>query len=75
MNALRRAAQPYVMQIRREWRIVVPIRGKLCPKVSKTAFTTRDAAERCLQSAEGKAMVLRFRERRGAAPLQGTLAA
>lgn len=56
-------APAYVMQIKRDWRIVVPVRGKLNPKVSSAAFTTRDAAVLWLGSFDGQDFIAKARQR------------
>jgi hypothetical protein len=66
-----RHSPAYVGQIGREWRIVVPIRGKLCPKVATPAFLEREAAELWLRSPDGQQAVMRLRERPQRAPLLG----
>jgi hypothetical protein len=66
-----RHSPAYVGQIGREWRIVVPIRGKLCPKVATPAFLEREAAELWLHSPDGQQAVMRLRERPQRAPLIG----
>jgi hypothetical protein len=66
-----RHSPAYVGQIGREWRIVVPIRGKLCPKVATPAFLEREAAELWLRSPDGQQAVVRLRERPQRAPLLG----
>lgn len=58
-----RHSPAYVTQIGREWRVVVPIRGKLCPKLAAPMFLAREAAELWLRSADGQQCVLRLRER------------
>jgi hypothetical protein len=58
-----RHSPAYVGQIGREWRIVVPIRGKLCPKLATPAFLARDAAELWLRSTDGEQAVMRLRQR------------
>lgn len=64
----RRAMEPrhspaYVAQIGREWRVVVPIRGKLSPKLATTTFLARAEAEIWLRSADGQLAIARLRER------------
>ena len=44
----------YVLQIKRQWRVVVPIRGKLTPKICAPEFPSRGAAEAWLRSDEGE---------------------
>jgi hypothetical protein len=66
-----RHSPAYVGQIGREWRIVVPIRGKLCPKLAIPAFTEREAAELWLRSSDGQQAVVKLRERPQRAPLIG----
>jgi hypothetical protein len=43
----------YILQIRREWRVVVPIRGKLTPRICVNEFPSRATAEAWLHSDEG----------------------
>jgi hypothetical protein len=54
---------PYVLQIRGRWRIVVPIRGKLSPKICEVEFATRASAEAWLRSEEGTITVGMARSR------------
>ena len=51
----------YVLQIQKRWRVVVPIRGKLTPRLWAEAFSTRAAAEEWLRSEEGINSVLAMR--------------
>ena len=46
--ALPRAPHPpaYVAQLRKAWRVVVPVRGRLSPRVIARAFPTQSAALR-----------------------------
>jgi hypothetical protein len=44
----------YVAQIRQSWRVVVPIRGRLSPKVCAPEFDTQIGAIAWLQSAAGQ---------------------
>ena len=48
---------PYVMRVAREWRVVVPIRGKLAARTCKQRFATKLAAEEWLQSSEGTEVI------------------
>jgi hypothetical protein len=43
----------YVLQIKKQWRVVVPIRGKLTPRICATEFPSRASAETWLRSYEG----------------------
>jgi len=43
----------YVLEMRGRWRIVVPVRGKLAPKICPAEFATRAGAEAWLRSEEG----------------------
>jgi len=44
----------YVMPMRGSWRVVVPIRGRLSPKVLPETFPTRDEAGTWLDSDAGR---------------------
>ena len=66
-----RHSPAYVARIGREWRIVVPIRGKLCPKLATPMFLAREAAELWLRSSDGQQCVVRLRERPQRAHLVG----
>ena len=46
-------APAYVLEIRNAWRVVVPIRGKLTPRIGADIFPTRSAAEAWLLSDMG----------------------
>jgi hypothetical protein len=44
----------YVLEIKRRWRIVGPIRGKLTPKIHATEFSSRASAQAWLRSEDGQ---------------------
>jgi hypothetical protein len=46
-------APAYVLEIRNAWRVVVPVRGKLTPRIGAETFCTRAAAEAWLFSDTG----------------------
>ncbi len=50
----------YALQIKRQWRIVVPISGKLTPKICPTEFPSRASAEAWLYSDDGQRTVGSF---------------
>jgi hypothetical protein len=52
------------MQIAGHWRVVVPIRGKLTPRVCADVFTSRRHAEEWLCSEDGRLTVDELRARR-----------
>jgi hypothetical protein len=54
----------YALQIGRDWRIVVPIRGKLSAKTCARPFETRAEAEAWLRSRDGQATVALLRGER-----------
>lgn len=56
MRAVRHSP-PYVAELGRAWRIVVPIRGKLSPRVMDHAFPSRQQAVQFLASEEGRQQV------------------
>jgi hypothetical protein len=58
-----RHSPPYVAELGRSWRIVVPIAGKLSPRVMSHAFPNRAAATAFLASQEGQAQVEQERGR------------
>jgi hypothetical protein len=53
----------YVLHIKRRWRVVVPIRGKLTPKLCGKEFPSRGAAEAWLRSDAGQREVETYRSR------------
>jgi hypothetical protein len=53
----------YVLEIKRQWRVVVPIRGKLTPRICATEFPSRASAETWLRSDEGERTVDAYRSR------------
>ena len=57
--ALPRAPHPpaYVAQLRKAWRVVVPVRGRLSPRVIARAFPTQSAALSWLASEDGQTAV------------------
>jgi hypothetical protein len=57
--AIPRAPHPpaYVAKLRKAWRVVVPIRGRLSPRVIAHAFPTQSAALSWLASGEGQSAV------------------
>ena len=61
--ALPRAPHPpaYVAQLRKAWRVVVPVRGRLSPRVIARAFPSRSAALSWLATEEGQSAVARER--------------
>lgn len=63
MNTVRHSPA-YVMEIAGQWRVVVPVRGKLTPRVCPDVFSTRGDAEDWLTSGEGHQVVSELRERR-----------
>src|SRR5215207_103479 len=58
-----RAPHPpaYVAKLRKAWRVVVPVRGRLSPRVIARAFPTQLAALSWLASNEGQTAVARER--------------
>src|SRR3954462_14451906 len=61
--AVPRAPHPpaYVAQLRKAWRVVVPVRGRLSPRVIARAFPTQSAALSWLATEEGQSAVARER--------------
>ena len=61
--AIPRAPHPpaYVAKLRKAWRVVVPIRGRLSPRVIARAFPSRSAALTWLSSDDGQNAVARER--------------
>ncbi len=53
----------YVLEIKRQWRVVIPVRGKLTPRVCATEFSSRASAEAWLHSGEGERTVHAYRSR------------
>jgi hypothetical protein len=51
----------YVAKLRRAWRVVVPVRGRLSPRVIARAFPSQSAALSWLASKEGQTAVARER--------------
>jgi hypothetical protein len=47
----------YVLEIKRRWRVVVPIRGKLTPKIHTAEFSSRASAQAWIHSADGQYMI------------------
>ena len=64
----RRHSPAYVAEIRKKWRVVVPIRGKLSPRMWPQEFETQHAALLWLQSEGGLAAVALERARAFGAP-------
>jgi hypothetical protein len=62
-TALPRAPHPpaYVAKLRKAWRVVVPIRGRLSPRVIAREFPTQLAALSWLASEDGQTAVARER--------------
>ena len=54
-------APAYVAKLRKAWRVVVPIRGRLSPRVIARAFPSQSAALSWLASKEGQTAVARER--------------
>lgn len=59
-----RHSPPYVAELGSAWHIVVPIAGKLSPRVIGHAFPNRAAAAAYLASQEGQSQVEQERGRR-----------
>lgn len=55
------------MELRGDWRVIVPIRGKLTPHIHPEKFSTRFAALNWLQSEEGLEEVYCRQNRKSAA--------
>jgi hypothetical protein len=53
----------YVLQIKRQWRVVVPVCGKLTPRIYATEFPSRASAEAWLLSHEGERTIQAYRSR------------
>ena len=53
----------YVLQMKRQWRVVVPIRGKLTPKICAKEFPSRSTAEAWLRSDEAQREMKAYRSR------------
>ena len=64
----RRHSPAYVSEIRNRWRVVVPIRGRLSPRMCPQEFETQHAALLWLQSEGGLAAVALERARASGAP-------
>jgi hypothetical protein len=62
-TALPRAPHPpaYVAKLRKAWRVIVPIRGRLSPRVIAREFPTQSAALSWLASEDGQTAVARER--------------
>ena len=54
-------APAYVAKLRKAWRVVVPIRGRLSPRVIARAFPSQSAAFHWLASEDGQNAVARER--------------
>ena len=63
----RRHSPAYVSEIRKRWRVVVPIRGRLSPRIWPEEFETQHAALLWLQSESGLAAVALERTRASSA--------
>jgi hypothetical protein len=61
--AVPRAAHPpaYVAKLRKAWRVVVPVRGRLSPRLIAREFPTQSAALRWLASEDGQRAVAQER--------------
>ena len=64
----RRHSPAYVAEIRKKWRVVVPIRGRLSPRTCPDEFDTQHVALLWLQSEGGLAAVALERARASGAP-------
>jgi hypothetical protein len=62
----RRHSPAYVAEIRKKWRVVVPIRGRLSSRMCPQEFETQHAALLWLQSEDGLASVALERRVSGA---------
>jgi hypothetical protein len=59
----RRHSPAYVAEIRKRWRVVAPVRGRLAPRLCPEEFDTQQAALVWLQSDDGVAAVALERTR------------
>lgn len=53
----------YVLEIKRQWRVVIPVRGKLTPRICATEFPSCARAEAWLHSSEGERTVNAYQNR------------
>jgi hypothetical protein len=53
----------YVLRMKRQWRVVVPIRGRLTPKICAKEFPSRSTAEAWLRSDEAECEIEIYRSR------------
>jgi hypothetical protein len=53
---------PYAMELKRSWRVIVPVRGKLTPKICPERFACRAEAETWMGTADGQRMIAAVRE-------------
>ena len=53
----------YTAKLRKGWRVIVPVRGRLTPRVIAREFSTQAAASNWLTSEEGQSMVALERAR------------
>src|SRR3954470_16816596 len=72
--AVPRAAHPpaYVAKLRKAWRVVVPVRGRLSPRLIAREFPTQSAALRWLASEDGHVRLPRNAAALDIAPSAGT---
>jgi hypothetical protein len=56
---------PYAMELKRSWRVVVPVRGKLTPRICREKFTCRAEALTWMSTTEGHQAIA---SARGGAP-------
>jgi hypothetical protein len=58
----------YVLEIKRRWQVVVPIRAKLTPKIHAAEFSSRASAQAWLRSKDGQHMVDLYQGKSALAP-------
>jgi hypothetical protein len=52
---------PYAMELKRSWRVIAPVRGRLEPKICQEKFTCKADALAWMESAEGKQAIAHVR--------------
>jgi len=51
----------YVMELKKSWRVIVPVRGRLEPRICREKFACKADAFAWMDSAEGEQTIASFR--------------
>jgi hypothetical protein len=55
----------YAMELKRSWRVIVPVRGRLTPRICEARFGCEAEALAWMESAEGQDVIVAIRGLKG----------